>query len=224
MKQRFLLAICILIMIAPATILAKEPQTDKEKLSYTFGYRAGEDIKKSGLQIDIDSFAQAIKDVLSDSSLKLSVDQMQGIWNNYVNGLKQERLAAADKNLKAGQQFMAANKTRSGIKETKSGLQYKVLRKGTGAQPKPNGSVTVHYRGTLIDGKEFDSSYRRGEPISFPLSGVIKGWQEALGMMHEGGKWEIYVPPQLAYGTQGAGAIIGPNETLIFDIELLKVK
>ena len=219
-----LLVIAVWLVTGSANLLAKEPKTAKERLSYTFGYRAGQDIKKSGLKIDIDSFAQAIKDVLNDRSLKLSIDEMQSVWNNYLNDVKQKRQASADKNLKAGRTFMSANRKKPGVRQTKSGLQYKIIRKGSGKRPTVNSSVSVHYRGTLINGNEFDSSYRRGEPITFPLTGVIKGWQEALGMMHEGGKWQIYVPPKLAYGNQGAGAIIGPNATLIFDIELLKVK
>jgi FKBP-type peptidyl-prolyl cis-trans isomerase FklB len=128
------------------------------------------------------------------------------------------------KNLEAGQAFLEANKKKEGVVTLPSGLQYKVLTEGKGKQPKSSDSVIAHYRGTLINGTEFDSSYKRNEPATFPVQGVVKGWQEALPLMKEGAKWQIYIPADLAYGPRGAGQAIGPNETLIFDIELISVK
>jgi FKBP-type peptidyl-prolyl cis-trans isomerase FklB len=126
--------------------------------------------------------------------------------------------------IERAEKFLMENKAKEGVKTLESGLQYKVIKEGTGKTPKLTDTVSTHYRGTLLDGTEFDSSYKRNEPAEFPVSGVIKGWTEALQLMKEGAKWVLYVPPKLAYGERGAGGIIGPNETLIFEIELLKVK
>ena len=128
----------------------------------------------------------------------------------------------AEANKKEGEEFLASNKTKEGVVTTASGLQYKVITAGTGPSPKASDKVSVHYRGTLIDGTEFDSSYRRGEPVSFPVKGVIAGWTEALQLMKEGAKWELYIPSELAYGPGGTGGPIGPNATLIFEVELLQ--
>jgi FKBP-type peptidyl-prolyl cis-trans isomerase FklB len=131
---------------------------------------------------------------------------------------------SADKNLKAGEAFLAENAKKEGVVTLPSGLQYKVIEAGSGKTPKASDTVTVNYRGTLIDGKEFDSSYKRGEPATFPVSGVIAGWTEALQLMKEGAKWQLVIPPGLAYGEKGAGPVIGPNSTLVFEVELIKVQ
>jgi FKBP-type peptidyl-prolyl cis-trans isomerase FklB len=136
----------------------------------------------------------------------------------------EKQAAVAKKNLDAGQAFLEANKKKEGVVTLPSGLQYKVVTEGKGKQPKSTDTVVAHYRGTLINGTEFDSSYQRNEPATFPVGGVIKGWQEALPLMKEGAKWQVYIPSDLAYGPRGAGGDIGPNEVLIFDIELLSVK
>ena len=135
-----------------------------------------------------------------------------------------ERGAQGEKAKQAGEKFLAENKTKPGVKTLDDGIQYKIIKEGTGKKPTAESSVVAHYRGTLIDGTEFDSSYKRGEPATFPLNGVIKGWQEVLPMMADGSEWQVYIPSELAYGSRGAGANIGPNETLIFDIELIDVK
>jgi FKBP-type peptidyl-prolyl cis-trans isomerase FklB len=134
------------------------------------------------------------------------------------------REKAAEENLREGQAFLSENAQKDGVKTTESGLQYEVIEKGSGKTPTPESTVTVHYRGTLIDGTEFDSSLRRGEPATFPVNGVIAGWTEALQLMSEGAKYKLYIPADLAYGERGAGQAIGPNETLIFDVELLSVE
>ena len=131
---------------------------------------------------------------------------------------------AAAKNQQEGEKFLAENKQREGITTTSSGLQYRVIKAGNGKQPESNATVVVHYRGKLLDGNEFDSSYQRNEPATFPINGVIKGWQEALPLMKEGAHWELFIPPQLAYGSKGAGSRIGPNQMLVFEVELLEVK
>lgn len=135
-----------------------------------------------------------------------------------------EMAEAGIKNIKEGEEFLAANKEKEGVITTASGLQYKVITEGTGRTPKATDTVETNYRGTLIDGKEFDSSYSRGQTATFPVSGVIKGWTEALLLMKEGAKWQLFIPPDLAYGARGAGGDIGPNATLIFDIELIAIK
>jgi FKBP-type peptidyl-prolyl cis-trans isomerase FklB len=135
-----------------------------------------------------------------------------------------QREEAAKENLREGQEFLSENAQKDGVRTTESGLQYEVIEKGSGKTPTPESTVTVHYRGTLIDGTEFDSSYRRGEPATFPVNGVIAGWTEALQLMSEGAKYKLYIPADLAYGERGAGQAIGPNETLIFDVELISVK
>jgi FKBP-type peptidyl-prolyl cis-trans isomerase FklB len=129
----------------------------------------------------------------------------------------------AEKNIKAGEEFLAANKVKEGVVTTESGLQYKVIEEGSGPKPSPTDNVTVHYKGTLINGEEFDSSYKRNQPATFPVNGVIKGWTEALQLMSKGSKWELYIPSEIAYGAQGAGGAIGPNEVLIFEVELLEI-
>jgi len=203
---------------------SKGLDSDKQKFSYTVGYQIGAGLKRDGVDVDPEIVTQGIRDVLSGAAPQLSPQQMQAAITAYRQKEAAERAASAEQNRKAGEAFLAANKKKQGVVDLPSGLQYQVIKKGEGKQPKASDTVTVHYRGTLIDGTEFDSSYSRNEPTSFQLDGIIKGWQEALPMMHEGAKWKIFVPPTLAYGEQGAGAAIGPNATLIFEIELVAIK
>lgn len=198
--------------------------TDKEKLSYTMGYQIGHGIKRQGLDISPEAFAQAIEDILSGAPPKLSMEEMRAVLASQREAATQKRAEVAKKNRQTGEQFLAENKSKEGVKELPSGVQYKIIKKGSGASPEPGDSVVVHYRGTLLEGTEFDSSYKRGEPATFRLDGVIKGFQDALTHMQEGSHWEVYIPSELAYGSKGAGNTIGPNETLIFDIDLLEVK
>ncbi len=211
--------------LAAGNALAADPslKTEKEKFSYAIGYQVGHSFKREGLDIDSKALAQAIDDVLKDNELKLSLDEMRSVVESFQEKQAAERTARADKALEEGKAFLAANKKKPGVKELPSGVQYKVINAGSGKQPKATDSITAHYRGTLLNGTEFDSSYKRGEPATFGVNQVIKGWQEVLPLMHEGDKWEIYIPADMAYGAQGAGANIGPNETLKFEIELIKV-
>jgi FKBP-type peptidyl-prolyl cis-trans isomerase FklB len=197
---------------------------DKAKLSYTIGFRIGQSLKQDGLDVDAKVLTQAIQDVLSNSPLKMSMEDMQAAMQSFQQQQAKMQSDVAEKNLKAGQEFLAANKKKAGIVQTESGLQYKVLTKGKGKKPKDTDTVVVNYRGTLITGEEFDSSYKRGEPVTFPVNGVIPGWTEALQMMETGSKWQLFIPSKLAYDTHGAGGLIGPNATLIFDVELLEIK
>ncbi len=199
-------------------------ESDKEKFSYSVGVQVATSLSQAGPSLDIPALTQAISDVLSGSELKLTEEEMQQAFKVYQQKLREEQAARADKNLHAGQEFLAANKKKPGVVELPNGIQYKIIRKGEGKKPTLQDSVEVHYRGTLIDGKEFDSSYKRNETVSFPVNGVIQGWQEILPLMPVGSKWEVVIPADLAYGAQGAGSSIGPNETLVFDIELIAIK
>lgn len=206
----------------------KEPATglknDKQKFSYTVGFQLGQNLKRQNLDVDSKIVAQGMQNALSGSAPKLSPDEMRASIEAYQKKEQGKTEALAKKNLEASQAFLEANKKKPGVVALPSGLQYKIVTEGKGQQPKATDTVVAHYRGTLINGKEFDSSYKRNEPATFPVAGVIKGWQEVLPLMKEGAKWQIYIPPELAYGAQGAGGAIGPNEALIFDIELLSVK
>ncbi len=164
-----------------------------------------------------------IKDAIAGKP-QLTPDQIKETMTAFEKDMEQKQKAAADKNASEGTKFLEENKKKEGVKTTASGLQYKVVKEGTGAQPKANDTVTVNYRGTLINGTEFDSSYKRGEPATFPVNGVIKGWTEALQLMKAGSKYQLFIPPNLAYGERAVGPDISPNSTLIFDVELMDVK
>ncbi len=198
--------------------------TDKQKFSYAVGAQLAQEMAQQAIQLDVADFVQAVEDVLNGAPLRLSPQQMQQAILRYQQQAAKEQEQAGQANKLAGEKFLAENKMREGMIETDSGLQYRVIRQGKGEKPVSDDEVVVHYRGTLINGDEFDSSYARGEPVTLPVSGVIPGWQEILPMMPAGSRWQVYVPSHLAYGERGAGADIGPNAALIFDIELLSVK
>jgi FKBP-type peptidyl-prolyl cis-trans isomerase FklB len=198
--------------------------TDKQKFSYTVGVQIGQSLKRDASEIDADVVTRAIKDVLGDKKLQLSQEEMQKVMETFQQKQMEKQMAAADKNEKAGQEFLAANKKKEGITETASGLQYKVIKAGSGDKAKATDTVVVHYKGTLINGSEFDSSYKRNEPATFRVNQVIPGWQEALQLMNPGAKFQLFIPSKLAYGPRGAGGAIGPNETLLFDVELVEIK
>ncbi|HFD92314.1 MAG TPA: FKBP-type peptidyl-prolyl cis-trans isomerase [Gammaproteobacteria bacterium] len=214
----------ILLGLAWSWSNAHALESDKEKFSYSVGVQVATSLSQAGPSLDISALTQAISDVLSGAELKLTEEEMKQAFEVYQKQLREEQAARADKNLHAGQEFLAANKKKPGVVELPNGIQYKIIRKGEGKKPTLQDSVEVHYRGTLIDGKEFDSSYKRNETVSFPVNGVIQGWQEILPLMPVGSKWEVVIPADLAYGAQGAGSSIGPNETLVFDIELIGIK
>lgn len=224
MKKMLLLLLtawgCLSVNFAYAD---KQPQTDNEKFSYAVGIQLAQNILRQSIQVDTEAFIQAIKDVLNNTEMKLTPNEMQEILVNYQKQQQTLQMQQAEKNKAAGDKFLATNKTKDGVVELPSGLQYKVITKGDGKKPSIDDNVLVHYRGTSLDGKEFDSSYKRGEPTTLGLKNVIKGWQEALMMMAVGSKWQIYVPSTLAYGQQAAGPDIQANSTLIFDIELIAI-
>lgn len=198
--------------------------SDKEKFSYTVGFQIGQSLMEDGLDIDVNALSQAIRDVIAGTPPRLSMEEMQAAVQSFQMQQMEAREASAQNNLRAGQAFLADNRGKTGVVETQSGLQYQIVEEGSGKQPKDSDTVIVNYRGTLIDGTEFDSSYRRGEPVTFPVNAVIPGWREALQLMKEGAKWKVFIPADLAYGERGAGQNIGPNETLVFDIELIEVE
>jgi FKBP-type peptidyl-prolyl cis-trans isomerase FklB len=215
------------LMLLSFSLSAAEPtyKSQKEKFSYAVGVQMGNSLKQQGIaDLDPKAVGQAISDVLSGAKLKLSNEEMQAAIVAFNQEMMKKRQAEGDKNKAAGDKFRAENKKRKGVKELKNGIQYEVLKKGKGAKPKVTDTVTVHYTGTLIDGTVFDSSVKRGVPATFSLKGVIPGWKEILPMMPTGSKWKVVIPPELAYGERGAGAKIGPNATLIFEIELISIK
>ncbi len=203
-------------------------KTQKEKLSYIIGVEAGNNMKKQSVDIDADILLLGLKDSLSGGPLLLSEDEMVAVKLAFRQEMMAKQAEAAkklaEKNKKEGDAFLEENKKKEGVKTLPSGLQYKVIQEGTGKTPAATDTVTVNYRGTFIDGQEFDSSYKGGQPATLPVNGVIPAWNEALQLMKEGSKWQIVVPPSLAYGEQGAGNVIGPNAVLIFEVELISVK
>ena len=225
MRTKLLLTVCAFILSCSAFAQDSiELSTEKQKFSYVVGFQIGQRLKSDNMDLDPKVVALAVEDVLSGSSPKLSPEQMQTVVQSYQQEQMEERVALAAANQTAGDQYLAENKSKEGVVELPSGLQYKEINAGEGQKPQTGDTVLVHYRGTLLNGEEFDSSYGRGEPAAIPLEGVIPGWQEALQLMPEGAKWEVFIPSNLAYGEQGAGTSIGPNETLIFEIELLEVQ
>jgi FKBP-type peptidyl-prolyl cis-trans isomerase FklB len=198
-------------------------ETDKEKMSYVMGFQVGSQLVQQGYDVDVKALSMAIEDALNGKEPRLSEAQAREVMERQQKRLAETQQKQGTVNAEKGKAYLAANKEKSGVTTLDNGLQYKVITAGTGKKPKETDNVTVHYRGTLIDGTEFDSSYGRGEPASFPVNRVIPGWTQALQLMSEGAKWQVFIPSDLAYGERGAGAKIGPNATLVFDIELIKV-
>ena len=204
----------------------------KDKVSYgigmSFGTNLKANLKNDGIEVDQELILRGMKDALSGAPTALDETQLREVMNNLqaeVTAKQDARAkAAVEKNKKDGEAFLAANKGKEGVVTLPSGLQYKVLKEGDGAMPKATDLVETHYKGTLIDGTEFDSSYKRNQPAVFPVNGVIAGWTEAIQKMKVGSKWMLVIPSELAYGARGAGNLIGPNATLIFEVELLGIK
>jgi len=202
-------------------------RTEKEKVSYSIGFSIGTNFKRQSLDVDLDVLLRGMKDVLSGGDPLMSTEEQREVMTAFQTKQREKmeggQKEKASKNKATGERFLSENKEEPGVVTLSSGLQYRVVVEGRGPRPVAADTVKTHYRGTLIDGTEFDSSYSRGEPASFPVRGVIKGWTEALQLMRVGSKWELYVPPDLAYGDRGAGPDIGPGATLIFEIELLEI-
>ncbi len=229
MKWRWMVCFAVIVFAGQAGAQEKPSmKTEKEKISYIIGMDIGNNFKKQGVEVDPDLLATGIKDALSGAKPQLSEQEAREVMTSFEKQMraKQEamRQTAAEKNKKEGEQFLAQNKRKEGVITTASGLQYKILKPGAGKKPEATDTVTVDYRGTLIDGTEFDSSYRRGQPATFEVNKVIRGWTEALQLMPVGSKWQLFIPPDLAYGDRGAGQQIGPNATLIFEVELISIQ
>ena len=229
MKCWIMLACWLMVLLPPAAADEQSLiQTDQQMVSYTLGYQIGgqlaAQIREGGLDLDPDAFAQAIADVLSGRPPTMTSAQMEAALEMLQQQQNTKRNTAAETGQSRGEAFQVEYSQHQGVVVTASGLQYRVIETGEGRSPGTTDTVVVHYVGQLIDGTEFDSSRSRGTPATFSLGGIIPGWQEALQLMREGDIWEVVIPSELAYGTQGAGASIGPNETLIFEIELISVK
>lgn len=222
-RVRMVLLAASLITLATAAAAAekKDLKSKRDRLSYSAGYDMAIKIKESGIDLDYDVVLQAARDVLKGRKTLMTREEVGDAIMAYRVDRKNE---LAEKNRKEGQAFLAANKQKDGVVTLPSGLQYKVLKEGTGKAPGPEDVVTVQYRGTLIDGSEFDSSYMRSQPSTFALNQVVRGWTEGLQLMKEGGKAQLVIPPDLGYGERGTpGGPIGPDAVLIFEIELLSV-
>jgi FKBP-type peptidyl-prolyl cis-trans isomerase FklB len=205
-----------------------ELKDTKSKVSYGIGMNLGTQWREQEVEIDPDLLLRAMKDAMAGKPLLMTEEEMRNILSSYQNEHRtrqmEKRRQLGEKNKAEGEKFLAENKGKPGVVSLPSGLQYKVLTAGVGESPKSNDVVSVQYRGTLIDGTEFDSSYKRGQPAEFGVTGVVKGWTEALLLMKPGAKWQLFIPSELAYGERGSGRQIGPNATLLFEVELLSFK
>lgn len=234
MKASSILSALLLVTFA-ATACAQEtssaaatkPESLHDKASYAIGLNLGGNLKQQEVPVNLDYLIRGLKDGFGGAEAMLSDEEVQTTMQAFqqeVMSMQQEKRAAAGaKNQQEAEEYLAANKDKPGVVTTESGLQYEVLTEGTGAKPKASDRVTVHYKGTLLDGTVFDSSYDRGQPATFPVSGVIPGWVEAMQLMPVGSKWKLYIPPALAYAERGAGQQIGPNSLLVFEVELLSI-
>jgi len=230
MFKRLPAAVGIATLLLISSVMAADVKMtdEKQKASYTIGIQLGGQLIVSKDDLLIDLLMLGVKDAFAGKEPRISPEEMQQAIQAYTERKqkREQKLMAeyAKTNLAEGQAFLAKNKTKPGVKTLPSGLQYKIIKAGTGASPKLSDTVVTHYKGTLLNGQVFDSSYQRGEPVSFPINGVIKGWTEALQKMKIGAKWQLFIPADLAYGERGGGGKIGPNQTLIFDVELLDIK
>lgn len=218
---------CGLLAHSVSGLEKSELTTPKQRASYSIGVNIGSNLKRQDLDLDVKMLTAGVADAFAGKTA-LSDAEMEEVLSIFQKEM-QERMQARQKsegetNAKKGEEFLAANGKKDGVKTTASGLQYKVLKSGSGKSPKATDTVKVHYHGTLIDGTVFDSSVQRGEPVSFPVDGVIPGWVEALQLMKEGDKWQLAIPSKLAYGERGPGGPIGPNSTLLFEVELLAIE
>ncbi|HWS15446.1 MAG TPA: FKBP-type peptidyl-prolyl cis-trans isomerase [Candidatus Methylomirabilis sp.] len=230
MRKRLAMAMCAVIALSGAVFAADVPELagDKEKLSYGIGMDIGGNLKRQAIEVNPDLLTKGFNDSYSGGKTMLTEEEARQAIMNFQKQMMAKQAEAtqkaAEKNKAEGEKFLAENAKKEGVKTLPSGMQYKEITPGTGKTPAAADTVTTNYKGTLIDGTEFDSSYKRGQPATFPVSGVIPGWTEALQLMKEGAKWQLFIPPNLAYGDRGAGREIGPNATLVFEVELISVK
>ncbi len=229
MRMSIVAVLGVMLLAIPAG--AQEQQvlkTDKDKVNYGIGVGMARNLQRQGVDVDLDFVIMGLKDTLSGKKLLMTEEELQKVMSAFQKYLTDKQAeaakAAGEKNKKEGEPFLAENSKKPGVVTLPSGLQYKVLKEGDGKKPTINDTVVCNYRGTLIDGTEFDSSYKRNQPATFALKSVIKGWTEALQLMPVGSKWQLFIPASLAYGDRAMGPEIGPNATLIFEVELLAIK
>ncbi len=225
MKLQHALVIALAPALMVSTACNRKPSlaTDKAKVSYAIGQNIAQNIKAQNIELDPKVVAYAVESGLKGDKAELTPEEQQKAIQNLQQQAQAKMAEEAEKNKSAAAEFLAKNKEKAGVKATASGLQYEVLREGKGRKPTMKDKVSVHYTGTLVDGKKFDSSHDRGQPADLPVSGIIKGWQEALQLMPEGAVYKLYIPPDLAYGAQAQPGI-PPNSTLVFEVELIKVQ
>jgi FKBP-type peptidyl-prolyl cis-trans isomerase FklB len=223
--KRLILIAAVFSLVLPLFGQEKSPpfKDQKDKISYSIGLNIGFNISHQNIPINPDVLTAGIKDAIAGKP-QLTTDQVKEVMAAFEKDMEQKQKVAAEKNTSEGAKFLEENKKKADVKTTASGLQYKMIKEGTGLQPKETDMVTVNYRGTLINGTEFDSSYKRGQPATFPLNGVIKGWTEGLQLMKVGSKYQFFIPPNLAYGERAVSPELSPNSTLIFEVELLGAK
>ena len=232
MRSNHLLALALTLpSLAMSSIVGAsnhDLKTLEQKASYSIGVNFIQRMAAQGITLDVDAMTHGLKDASAGNKTALSAevmaDSMKAFMEKLKNDAAEKQKKAAQVNIEAGKAFLKDNATKEGVVTTKSGLQYKIIKEGNGATPTLNDTVVTHYKGNVISGEVFDSSYKRGTPATFPVKGVIKGWTEALQLMKVGDKWQLFIPSDLAYGGSAKGEVIGANSTLIFDIELLEIK
>lgn len=216
-----------LIVSAPATLMAQDLESEPGKLGYSIGYEFGAELRSYDIEINLDSVFQAVRDAYGETEPRLEVAEMRDLMLQLQEEIRQERMAAfqqlAEENQARAEEFLTSNSDKTGIVSLPSGVQYRIIEEGEGARPNMDDIVTVHYRGSKADGREFDSSFRRGVPAVFQVNSVIEGWQEVLPLMREGAMWQVFLPPELAFGVRGDPPMIGPNEALQFDLRLVQI-
>lgn len=227
MKSFFLTGVLLSAALIGGNAFATELETESQKLGYIIGMDIGQSLKQQGGELDLDSLIEAIRATYNNEPLAMTPEEAASVRESFIAARRaeaeQQRQSMAAINAAEGDKFLLENRTKEGVQVTDSGLQYKVVVMGEGAKPNPTDKVTVHYRGTLLNGEEFDSSYSRNQPTSFQLDQVIPGWTEGVAMMPVGSKFMFFIPPNLAYGPNGGGPI-GPNATLVFEVELLGIE
>lgn len=230
MRIRIVLAAAAAILMVSACTEQQQQQdapsltSDAQRMAYAVGLQYGREMSERHADLDNEALIRGVRDAVTGAEAALTPEEVGAALSSYRDQLQAESMKMAQKQADEGKTYREANRASGEFKELDNGIQYKVLQEGDGKQPSADDTVSVHYRGTHVNGEEFDSSHSRGEPTTFPVNGVIKGWQEVLPMMKVGSKWQVVIPPELAYGESGAGGVIAPNETLVFEIELLEIK
>jgi FKBP-type peptidyl-prolyl cis-trans isomerase FklB len=224
MRSRF--ALTLVLIFATGSVLAQDVNSEKGKLSYAVGWDIGADIARRSTEFDVESLIAAIRDVVAEKEPRVSTEEMRALLTALQEKVRAEQVEQfkklSEENQAASDTFLAANKNKTGIVTLPSGVQYRIIEEGDGARPGLESRVTVHYRGSKLDGREFDSSFARGTPEEFTVNAVLKGWQEVLPLMKVGATWQVFVPPELAFGARG-NPPVGPNEALMFDLKLVEI-